>query len=211
MEGRTTKMGYRKVWWLRCLSTLLWELWLVDLHPPIRNRHVRIWWTSHNRLGEIRIDSDSIWTPGIIFYNARNGQFSPEFKVKLRFIFKLIFKSSDFISSWMIGNLKIILSVYSDGSVSWMPPALFRATCNIKVKLFPFDKQQCRLIFRSTDYDATLMDFRTRLLRVKLLVISLETYIRSALKEKHVLLNNLISKFQMFHQNGLFWILRNNF
>jgi len=111
----------------------------------------------------------------------------------------------------MIGNLKIILSVYSDGSVSWMPPALFRATCNIKVKLFPFDKQQCRLIFRSTDYDATLMDFRTRLLRVKLLVISLETHFRSALKEKHVLLNNLISKFQMFHQNGLFWILRNNF
>ena len=54
--------------------------------------HVLIWWTSHNRLGEIRIDSDSIWTPGIIFYNARNGQFSPEFKVKLRLSFKLILK-----------------------------------------------------------------------------------------------------------------------
>ena len=102
MEGRTTKMGYRKVWWLRCLSTLLWELWLVDLHPPIRKHHDCIWWTSHNRLGEIRIDSDSIWNPGIIFYNARNGQFSPEFKVKLRFIFKLIFKKQWF--DWFLND-----------------------------------------------------------------------------------------------------------
>ena len=159
-------MGYRKIWWLRCLSTYgPYDMGVLISWFSSTNlkEHVLIWWTSHNRLGEIRIDSDSIWTPGIIFYNARNGQFSPEFKVKLRLSFKLILKNSHIIGLKMSDSLLINLSVYSDGTVSWMPPALFRATCNIKVKLFPFDKQQCRLIFRSTDYDATLMDFRTRL------------------------------------------------
>ena len=74
------------------------------------------WNTSeYDDLGEIRIQSDKIWTPGIIFYNARDGQFNQKYKVRL--------------------------SVYPNGLVSWMPPALFRATCNIKVRLFPFDKQ----------------------------------------------------------------------
>ena len=97
--------------------------------------------------------------------------------------------------------LKNILSVYSDGSVSWMPPALFRATCNIKVKLFPFDKQQCRLIFRSTDYDATLMDFRAGLYGLE---NKKEYSSVSHVKEKHVLLNSLILKFRMYLQNGSF-------
>ena len=79
-----------------------------------------------------------------------------------------------------------------------MPPALFRATCNIKVKLFPFDKQQCRLIFRSTDYDATLMDFRTRLLRVKFkfgdsLSVSLERK-ACAIEQSYIEVSNVSSE-----------------
>ena len=81
------------------------------------------WNTSeYDDLGEVRIQSDRIWTPGIIFYNARDGQFSQKYKVRL--------------------------SVYPSGAVSWMPPALFRATCNIKVRLFPFDKQGKGVCFK---------------------------------------------------------------
>ena len=49
--------------------------------------------------------------------------------------------------------------IYPDGSVTWMPPSLFRATCNLKIMLFPFDKQDCTLIFRSSDFDASVLDF----------------------------------------------------
>ena len=49
--------------------------------------------------------------------------------------------------------------IYPEGSVTWMPPSLFRATCTLKIMLFPFDKQECTLIFRSSDFDASVLDF----------------------------------------------------
>ena len=49
--------------------------------------------------------------------------------------------------------------IYPSGTVKWMPPSLFRATCNLKIELFPFDKQICKLIFRSSDFDASVIDF----------------------------------------------------
>ena len=41
----------------------------------------------------------------------------------------------------------------SDGSVEWMPPGIFRTKCTIDIKLFPFDWQNCSLIFRPYYYD----------------------------------------------------------
>lgn len=73
-----------------------------------------------------RVYPDLVWTPGVILYNTRDGQFTSSTKVK------------------------IIL--HKSGRVNWLPPALFRTTCSINVRLFPFDQQTCRLIFRSTDY-----------------------------------------------------------
>ena len=33
--------------------------------------------------------------------------------------------------------------------MSWMPPALYKTNCPIKVDLFPYDRQVCNIEFRS--------------------------------------------------------------
>jgi len=96
----------------------------------------RLMWdpAEYDGLEEIRLRSHQLWTPGIIFHNARDGQFGQAYQVNV--------------------------GVRASGDIEWLPPALYKAACSINVKLFPFDKQKCRLIFRSTDYDATVFDFR---------------------------------------------------
>ena len=96
----------------------------------------RLMWNpaDYDGLEEIRLRVNQVWTPGIIFHNARDGQFGQAFAVNV--------------------------GVRASGDIEWLPPALYKAACSINVKLFPFDKQKCRLIFRSTDYDATVFDFR---------------------------------------------------
>ena len=82
---------------------------------------------------QINMQPDLVWKPGIVFYNARDGAFRPKFPTKVM--------------------------IYPDGMVRWLPPSLFRATCNLTIQHFPFDKQICQLTFRSSDFDASVMDF----------------------------------------------------
>lgn len=43
----------------------------------------------------------------------------------------------------------------NDGSIEWLPPAIYKSACKIEVKHFPFDQQNCTLKFRSWTYDHT--------------------------------------------------------
>jgi hypothetical protein len=48
--------------------------------------------------------------------------------------------------------------VHSNGSIQWVPPAIYKSACKIEVKHFPFDQQNCTLKFRSWTYDHTEID-----------------------------------------------------
>ena len=48
--------------------------------------------------------------------------------------------------------------VSSDGTVFWMPPAIFKSTCSIDIEYFPFDVQTCHLKLGSWTYDGFKLD-----------------------------------------------------
>jgi len=48
--------------------------------------------------------------------------------------------------------------VENDGTVMWIPPALFRSSCSIDITHFPFDVQTCRLKIGSWTYDGFKLD-----------------------------------------------------
>ena len=48
--------------------------------------------------------------------------------------------------------------VEHDGSVMWIPPAIFMSTCQIDITNFPFDVQSCQLKFGSWTYDGYNLD-----------------------------------------------------
>jgi len=48
--------------------------------------------------------------------------------------------------------------IESDGTVLWIPPALFRSSCSIDITQFPFDVQTCELKFGSWTYDGFKLD-----------------------------------------------------
>ncbi|TWW53792.1 Acetylcholine receptor subunit delta [Takifugu flavidus] len=47
--------------------------------------------------------------------------------------------------------------VDSTGLCYWLPPAIFRSSCSISVKYFPFDWQDCTLKFTSLTYNAKVI------------------------------------------------------
>jgi len=45
-----------------------------------------------------------------------------------------------------------------DGSVLWLPPAIYKSTCSIDITYFPFDIQRCYMKFGSWTYDGFQLD-----------------------------------------------------
>lgn len=64
-----------------------------------------------------------------------------------------------------------LLVIYNDGVVRWIPPAIYKSSCSIDMRNFPFDEQSCHLKYGSWTYDGNklelafydeLVDFDTR-------------------------------------------------
>ncbi|CAK6952489.1 acetylcholine receptor subunit gamma [Scomber scombrus] len=81
-----------------------------------------------NITSEMRIPSKSIWLPDIILENNVDGQFEVA--------------------------LYCNALVSPNGCVYWLPPAIYRSSCSIKINYFPFDWQNCTMVFRSQTYNA---------------------------------------------------------
>ncbi|XP_049633861.1 neuronal acetylcholine receptor subunit beta-4 [Suncus etruscus] len=80
----------------------------------------------------LRIPAKHLWLPDIVLYNNADGSYEV--------------------------SLYTNALVWSNGSVMWVPPAIYKSACKIEVKHFPFDQQNCTLKFRSWTYDHTEID-----------------------------------------------------
>ncbi|XP_035156937.1 acetylcholine receptor subunit epsilon isoform X4 [Callithrix jacchus] len=76
----------------------------------------------------LRVPSELVWLPEIVLENNIDGQFGVAYDANVL--------------------------IYEGGSVTWLPPAIYRSVCAVEVTYFPFDWQNCSLIFRSQTYNA---------------------------------------------------------
>ncbi|XP_032618946.1 neuronal acetylcholine receptor subunit beta-4 [Chelonoidis abingdonii] len=88
--------------------------------------------SDYDGIKKLRIPSKHIWLPDIVLYNNADGTY--EVSVYTNAI------------------------VSNNGSIFWLPPAIYKSACRIEVKHFPFDQQNCTLKFRSWTYDHTEID-----------------------------------------------------
>ncbi|XP_004480446.2 neuronal acetylcholine receptor subunit beta-4 [Dasypus novemcinctus] len=99
----------------------------------------RLAWNSSRYEGVniLRIPAKRIWLPDIVLYNNADGTYEV--------------------------SLYTNVVVRSNGSILWLPPAIYKSACKIEVKHFPFDQQNCTLKFRSWTYDHTEIDMVPKL------------------------------------------------
>lgn len=51
-----------------------------------------------------------------------------------------------------------LAAVFFNGTVKWIPPAIYRSSCEIDMRNFPFDEQTCFFKFGSWTYDQHKVD-----------------------------------------------------
>ncbi|NXL86102.1 ACHG protein, partial [Alectura lathami] len=76
----------------------------------------------------LRVPSTMVWLPDIVLENNIDGTFEI--------------------------TLYANVLVSPDGSIYWLPPAIYRSSCSIHVTYFPFDWQNCTMVFQSQTYSA---------------------------------------------------------
>ncbi|KAG9351584.1 hypothetical protein JZ751_022835 [Albula glossodonta] len=110
-------------------ETLTTNVWI-----EIQWNDYRLAWNSSENydIEVIRVPYSTVWLPDIVLENNIDGKFDVAYYANVL--------------------------IYSDGSMYWLPPAIFRSTCAIEITFFPFDWQNCTLVFRSQTYSANEVD-----------------------------------------------------
>ncbi|VDQ02455.1 unnamed protein product [Trichobilharzia regenti] len=76
----------------------------------------------------------AVWRPDILLYNCADEKFDR------------LFPTNTVINH--------------NGTVQWLPPGLFKSTCNIDILWFPFDEQKCEMKFGSWTYNGDQVNFQ---------------------------------------------------
>ncbi|XP_063105914.1 neuronal acetylcholine receptor subunit alpha-7 isoform X1 [Cavia porcellus] len=82
----------------------------------------------------LRFPDGQIWKPDILLYNSADERFDATFHTNVL--------------------------VNSSGHCQYLPPGIFKSTCYIDVRWFPFDVQQCKLKFGSWSYGGWSLDLQ---------------------------------------------------
>ncbi|KAG8445043.1 hypothetical protein GDO86_009981 [Hymenochirus boettgeri] len=93
-------------------------------------RDYRLSWDpeNYNGLDMIRIPSTTVWLPDVGLENNVDGTFD------------IALYANTLVSP--------------DGSVYWLPPAIYQSSCPFVVTYFPFDWQNCSMVFQSQTYSS---------------------------------------------------------
>jgi hypothetical protein len=75
----------------------------------------------YGNISYLRVSSSKIWIPDLLLYNSADSTFETS------------------------ANVNAVLSY--DGTVTYIPPGMFKSTCQIEIYHFPFDIQSCALKF----------------------------------------------------------------
>ena len=84
-------------------------------------------WNNKSNITFLSVNKEDIWTPDIELLNAAS---KPE-----------------------IYTLKGGINLYNDGSIMYSKPGIFKYSCSLNLKLFPFDKQNCTMKFGNWIYN----------------------------------------------------------
>ncbi|KAI0990374.1 hypothetical protein GJ496_002820 [Pomphorhynchus laevis] len=84
-------------------------------------------------LETIRLPRSKIWTPDIVLLNNADGNYDVNY-------------CSNIIVSY-------------NGLIQWVPITIYKSTCSLNVRYFPFDQHTCQLRFISFTYNRDEVDF----------------------------------------------------
>ncbi|XP_075714038.1 neuronal acetylcholine receptor subunit alpha-7 isoform X1 [Rhinoderma darwinii] len=84
----------------------------------------------------VRFPDGQIWKPDILLYNSADERFDASFHTNVL--------------------------VNSSGHCQYLPPGIFKSSCDIDVRWFPFDIQKCKLKFGSWTYGGWSLDLQMR-------------------------------------------------
>lgn len=83
--------------------------------------------TDYGGIKVIRVPSKYVWKPDIVLFNNADGKYEVSYKPNV--------------------------VIYSEGTVLWIPPAIYKSSCTIDVEYFPFDQQKCIMKFGSWTFN----------------------------------------------------------
>ncbi|XP_070571844.1 neuronal acetylcholine receptor subunit beta-4-like isoform X1 [Ptychodera flava] len=118
---------------------------IIDVNEKSQIMTTKVWlrhsWTDshlhwdpglYDGITSIRVPAQSLWIPDVLIYNNADG-------------------------SYDVQNMAMA-NVFYNGTVQWVPPAIYKSSCKINVEYFPFDEQTCKMKFGTWTYDGTVVD-----------------------------------------------------
>ncbi|BFZ17533.1 hypothetical protein BsWGS_20572 [Bradybaena similaris] len=90
--------------------------------------------SQYGNISTVRVNSEDIWKPDIKLYNYADTRLEEK--------------------------REALCVISSNGHVVWIPQAVFKSSCSIDIRHFPFDVQSCHLKFGSWTYDGSKLDLQ---------------------------------------------------